>query len=289
MSRFTTIHTLLLCAKEKLDKVGIDGGWRDARLLLASVLDVRPDYLIAHSEAGVPLHKIEHFYQYLERRLKREPVSRILGTREFWSLPFKISPATLDPRPDSETLIEAVLKDYPDHCVPLKILDLGTGSGCLLLTLLKEYPEAYGLGIDISLDALLTARENAVNLQVCDRVNFVQSSWGKGLKGSFDVLVSNPPYIPVFEINNLDPEVKLYEPLNALDGGERGLDCYHILALQFSLFSHRGTRLYLEIGQGQENAVEKIMKEAGYVCAIWHRDLAGIKRCGVFSFSGDVS
>ena len=103
------------------------------------------------------------------------------------------------------------------------------------------------------------------------------------------MLVSNPPYIPVFEIDNLDPEVKLYEPLNALDGGESGLDCYHMLALQFSSLSHRRTRLYLEIGKGQENAVEKIMKEAGYVCSLWHCDLAGIKRCGVFSFSGGIS
>lgn len=282
MSRFTTIHTLLLWAKEKLDKAGIDGGWRDARLLLARVLGVRPDYLIAHPERVVSHHKIECFYHSIERRLQHEPVSRILGSREFWSLPFKVSLATLDPRPDSETLIDAVLRDYPNRHVSLKILDLGTGSGCLLLTLLKAYPHAYGVGVDISLEALLTARENAVNLRVHDRIDFVQGYWGKGLKGTFDLLVSNPPYISTSEINSLDPEVKLYDPFHALDGGEDGLDCYRTLASQFSVLGHKKTGIYLEIGQGQENDVERIMKEAGYVCSSWHRDLAGIKRCGVF-------
>ena len=278
-----TIGEILLWAKEKLDQSRVAGGWRDARLLLAKVLDVGSEYIVAHPEASVTREQADLFICYVERRSRYEPVSRILGRREFWSLSFRISPATLDPRPDSEALIESVLKDYPDRGASLTILDLGTGSGCLLLTLLKEYPCAFGVGVDISFEALSTARENASDLRVTDRAFFAQGCWGEGFKGPFDLVISNPPYIPDAEIRALDPEVRLYDPLRALDGGEEGVECYRILGVQFRAFIHDHARIYLEIGQGQEKAVEKIMHNAGYFCVAWHRDLAGIKRCGVFT------
>ena len=278
----STRHALLLWAKEALQQAELSSPWHEARLLLRKALGVSQAALIAYPEEKVSLEEKELFQDYVLRRLKREPVSRIVGEREFWSLHFKISPATLDPRPDSETLIEAILQDYPHKLEPLKILDLGTGSGCLLLALLTEYPQAFGVGIDINFEALLTARKNAGDLGVGARAFFAQGTWGQSLHQTFDIILSNPPYIPRADIPTLEPEVRLYDPLQALEGGEDGLACYQALASGLTPLTSKTTRLYLEIGQGQEEKVEEIFKKAAYTCLRWHKDLAGIKRCGVF-------
>jgi release factor glutamine methyltransferase len=282
MSPILTIHDLLRWGKDKLVSAHIERSWHEARLLLSAVLKVDPTIILTCSNKEISEQEASLFYQFIERRLQHEPISRILGQREFWSLPLKITPATLDPRADSETLIEAVLKDYLDSQGGLKILDLGTGSGCLLLALLKEYPYSFGVGIDRNYDALVTAHYNAVALGFKERSYFVQGDWGESLKGTFDIILTNPPYISRVDLSNLAPNVRLYDPLYALEGGEDGLEEYRKISSQLDHLSDTSTKIYLEIGQGQEEKVEEIMKDTDYHCIRWEYDLAGIKRCGVF-------
>lgn len=219
---------------------------------------------------------------YVRRRLAGEPVSRILGEREFWSLPFKLSPATLDPRPDSETNIEAALKNISDHQQTLRILDLGTGSGCLLLSLLHELPNATGVGVDLAPEAVKTAQENARHLNLSKRAEFMISRWGDQLTEIFDLVISNPPYIPSPEIETLMPEVRAYDPRLALDGGDDGLEAYRQLALCIPPLlnpENPDALVILEIGKGQEDAVRDLMPLR---CTERKADLAGIIRTLIF-------
>lgn len=259
---------------------------RESRLLLAHALGIPIEQTVSHPETMVTADQSALFKQYIQRRLAHEPLSRIMGTREFWSLPFELSPETLDPRPETELIIEKVLANHPQRLAPLRILDLGTGSGCLVLTLLTEYPQAFGVGIDLSSGALRTALQNAKTLHVQERLLLCQTVWGKALKGPFDLIVSNPPYIPTTVIETLDPNVKEYDPHLALDGGEDGLACYRFLADHSRHLFHHHTQLYLEIGQGQHTAVETLFSDSGYTCLGWHQDGAGIPRCGIFVFHG---
>ena len=231
-----------------------------------------------------------HYALLVARFTSGEPLSRIIGTREFWSLPFLISPATLDPRPDSETLIEAVLAQFPDKQLPLKVLDMGTGSGCLLLATLSEYPNATGIGTDIQEAALETARTNAKDLGLDNRCEFIHTSWAEGLslpKGYFDVILSNPPYIREDEFEGLDSNVKDYDPYGALVSGKDGLECYRAIMfhvehfLSPSLSSHLLPHgfAFLEVGQGQGNDVSSIAKNHGLNTIHIRKDLGGIERC----------
>ena len=211
-----------------------------------------------------------------------EPLSRIIGTREFWSLPFRISPATLDPRADSETLIEAVLAQFPDKQLPLKVLDMGTGSGCLLLATLSEYPNATGIGTDIQEAALETARTNAKDLGLDNRCQFIQTSWGEDLsspKGYFDVILCNPPYIREDEFEGLDPNVKDYDPYGALVSGKDGLECYREKMFHVEHFLSSQGFAFLEIGQGQGKDVRAIGEAHGLNTVHIRKDLGGIERC----------
>ncbi len=207
----------------------------------------------------------------------------ILGEREFWGLPFKVSPAVLVPRPDSETVIEAVLGLMPQRDRAWRILDLGTGSGCLLLTLLREYPQARGVGLDASPEALSMARENADTLGVSARVRLAAGDWRRAgwageLGGPFDLVVSNPPYIDSGAIDGLMPEVARHEPRLALDGGSDGLDAYRLIAAAAPALVAGGGHIVVEVGEGQAADVAGLFALAGLRPLAPWKDLGGIER-----------
>jgi release factor glutamine methyltransferase len=248
-------------------------------LLLAEALDRRPELVAAYPERALAPDEATGFWTLIGRRAAREPVSRILGRREFWSLDLHLSADVLDPRPDSETLVEAVLERVEDRQAPLRILDLGTGSGCLVLALLSELPQARGLGIDISVAALAVARENAHRLGLSPRAAFRQGDWAKGLTGAWQVIVSNPPYIMEGTIAELAPEVERYDPKLALSGGADGMAAYRSLVPQAGwLLSSEGL-LALEVGAGQAEGVAQLLGSAGLASLGCLRDLAGRERC----------
>lgn len=269
-------------AAERLKAAQLPEAQVDARLLTCRALSLSHADLIAKACSEATQDQAAALERMLERRLAREPVSRILGEREFYGRSFRISPATLDPRPDSETLVEAVLELLaPRRAEPPRLLDLGTGTGCLLLTLLAEMPEAKGVGADISAEALAVAAENARALQVADRVELAQSSWTEAVSGTFDIILSNPPYIATDTVATLEPEVRLHDPALALDGGADGLDAYRAI-LRRPLPLAPGGWLVLEVGAGQARQALELMSEAGLGSdrqryRSWH-DLGGIER-----------
>ena len=274
-----TVARALAAGAARLREAGVEGARRDARLLLAAALGVSSDALRMRPERPLNAGERVAFESLLARRARREPVSRIVGVREFWSLPFKITPDTLDPRPDSETLVDAVLGRIADRDAPLDILDLGTGSGCLLLALLSDLPAARGLGVDISEPALAVARENAAALGLGSRADFLRASWGAALGGTWQVIVSNPPYILSSEIPDLAPEVQDFDPLPALAGGPDGLDAYRILAPDIARLLDPGGLAALEIGAAQIEPVEALLRTIGLKICGRVRDLAENWRC----------
>ncbi len=274
-----TIAAALAMALPRLVAADIPDARREARLILALALGVDQAVILGYPERPVPDAVFDRFDKLVTRRAGHEPFSRLLGTREFWSLDFALSADTLDPRPDSETLIEAVLAEYPDRTAPLRIVDYGTGSGCLLLTLLSELPQATGLGIDLSVGAVETARRNAESLGLSGRASFCQGDWSQETQGPADVIVSNPPYIPSEEIARLAPEVAHFEPRLALDGGEDGLDAYRkLIPVAKERLSPLGI-VFFEIGAGQTEDVTHLLTESGFRLKSVRRDLAGIERC----------
>ena len=264
-------------ATGRLKAAGIDRPRREARLLLAHTFGKSAEWLVAHDDELIETPT--HFENAVRRREAREPLSHILGEREFWSLRFQVNASVLDPRPDSETLVAAVLAQYPEPDTVVKIADLGTGSGCLLLSILNERPGAEGVGVDISESALSIARENAQRFGLAARANFIQSDWESRLGGTFDIVVSNPPYIPTAAIEDLAPEVARFEPRGALDGGVDGLDAYrHIAAVLPQILKPNGF-VALEIGHGQDASVTRILRDSGIRIVGLEKDLAGIPRC----------
>ncbi|MEQ9447437.1 MAG: peptide chain release factor N(5)-glutamine methyltransferase, partial [Rhodospirillaceae bacterium] len=218
----------------------------------------------------------------VQRRMNREPVSRILGRREFWGLEFELAADTLDPRADTETLVSAVLGLMPqvESCTP-RILDMGTGTGCILLASLHDWPEATGLGSDISEGAVAAASRNAARLGLTSRAAFEIANWADGLTGPFDIIVSNPPYISEPEQSTLSPEVLRFDPPVALFGGADGLDAYrNLLPSARRVIAPQG-RLILEVGASQREAVAGLLSPAGFAFVAEHRDLGGVARCVV--------
>jgi release factor glutamine methyltransferase len=251
----------------------------DARLLLSHALGFDHAQLVANSGRCLSATDAEKLNAFLSRRLAHEPVARIVGKKEFWGLPIGLSPATLVPRPDTETVVEAALATIGDRAAPLRIADLGTGSGALLLAMLSELPRAYGVGTDLSLPALVCARNNAARLNLAERASFVAGDFGAPLSGPFHCIVSNPPYLREQDIPYLAREVRDYDPRGALDGGPDGHAAYRTLARQAGSLLDASGALIVEIGAGQEEAVAAIMVDQALVAesTAW-RDLAGIPR-----------
>jgi release factor glutamine methyltransferase len=202
-------------------------------------------------------------------------VARIVGHKEFWGLEFKVTPATLVPRPETETLVEAALAAIPDRSLALRIADFGTGTGALLLALLSEFPNAVGIGTDISISALAVARDNAVRLGVGSRAHFIACDYGSALRGPFDLIISNPPYIASGDIAGLDSEVRNYDPGRALDGGASGLDAYRaVVAHAGRLLAPEGI-VVVELGAGQASSVAALMGKGGIAADAPKPDLSG--------------
>lgn len=269
--------------KSKLKESGIDSAALDAKLLLQHALGLEAAQLISQSERVLTPEQQARLEALAARRLAREPMSQILGYRDFWKDRFIVTRDVLTPRPDSETLIEAVLEALPDSDAPLTILDLGTGSGCLLLSLLREYPRALGIGIDISEAAARIARQNATALGLSGRSLFVVSHWMQALQMPFDMIISNPPYIERGQKDALDPEVKDYEPEGALYAGEDGLEAYsHMIAKLPALMKRHGVAV-IELGAGQAGAVGALAQQHGLNVCECHADLGGIDRAMVLS------
>lgn len=277
-----TVEALLRAAAARLQAAGVEQARRDARLLLAEVLQVGPEAILARPERLVAPEKAAAFESLVARRAAREPVSRILGRRGFWGLELRLGPATLDPRPDSETLVEAVLDWWRGQEAAGEkagaILDLGTGSGCLLLALLSELPRAWGLGLDCDPQAVAVARDNARALGLAERACFVVGDWGGAISGAWQAIVSNPPYIRNTEIDALEPEVAQYEPRRALDGGGDGLAAYRVLAPQIARLLAPGGLAALEVGADQAKDVSHLLTGVGLSPAGSRRDLSGHER-----------
>ena len=253
----------------------------DARILLGAALGLDLTGLVAQAARLLSEAETSRLAQYAGRRIAGEPVARILGSREFWGLPFRLSEATLVPRPDTETVVELALEIFRERQAShqLRIVDIGTGSGAILLALLHDIPGAFGVGTDLSLTALKTARDNAAALGLADRASFVACSYAAALRGPFDLVVSNPPYIPSAEIPKLSIEVREHDPHLALDGGNDGYDAYRALIPQAAERLAPGGALIVEAGQGQARNIETLMAAAALMVDRPPKaDLAGIPR-----------
>lgn len=281
-----TIAAARQALTESFRQAGIDSPDADARLLIAQALDIGRTELMVNGDRTITPDQLKAIDALAQRRLAHEPVARILGRKEFWSLPLQVSGAVLVPRPDTETIVEAAL-DFVVHggkglknlgLKNLRILDIGTGSGALLLALLSELTQARGTGTDISATALAVASANAESLNLASRCTFIECNIAQGVPGPFDLIVSNPPYIAHADIATLEPEVRDYDPALALDGGQDGLDAYRAVARDARRLLAPGGRLIVELGAGQEPAVRALFTQAGLTVTAVRNDLAGIPR-----------
>jgi release factor glutamine methyltransferase len=270
-----TIETARRALTARFKSAGIDSAELDARLLVGAALRLDLTGLITSANRALTSDESNHLESLTKRRIDGEPVARILGQKEFWGLPLKLSAATLVPRPDTET-VEIV---RASSLCPKRIADIGTGTGAILLALLHELPDAFGVGTDISLNALETARRNAADLGLSPRAGFIACNYAAALNGPFELIVSNPPYIPTRAVAGLAIEVRDFDPLAALDGGADGLDAYRALIPQAADSLAPGGALVVEGGQGQAPQIEALMTAANLT--VHHppkADLAGIPR-----------
>lgn len=274
-----SIGRVLAAASEALADAGFDDPRRLARRVMAAATGATPSEIFAHPERSLSEAEQELFRAMLMRVIAREPLSRIMGAREFWGLDFLLSPDTLDPRPETETLVGAVLARVPDRPGRYRILDLGTGSGCLLLALLSEYPNAWGMGVDIAWGAAQAARHNATRLGLHDRASFVVGSWAEAIQAQFDIVVANPPYIATEDIAGLPPEVKDHDPRVALDGGTDSLVPYRVIAARLPSLLAAGAVFATEIGSTQADAVTDLLQGVNLYVEPVLLDLAGLPRC----------
>jgi release factor glutamine methyltransferase len=267
-------------AVSRLREAGIEDAEADARILLCHVTNMDAARLILRAGETAHLDEPEAYFALIGRRISGEPVARIIGEKEFWSLRFTLGPDTLVPRPETETVVEAALAEIMDKQAALSILDLGTGTGAILAALLSELPNAKGVAVDRSEAALRVARENFCNLSLDRRVSYIQSDWASAIGGTFDLVVSNPPYIASRELALLSPEVRDHDPRLALEAGTDGLGAYRAIVNQLSgrLAGHGAA--VLELGQGQEDAVSDLVHATGAlkVAGPARKDLAGIPR-----------
>ncbi len=276
------LEALLAEAKAALIKADVPTPALDARLLMERALGFSHSYIVAEPDHQLTDDHVHGFNQLLSRRLAGEPVSRIMGMREFYGRDFKTSPDVLDPRPDTETLIDLCL-EHLDPEAHQTILDLGTGSGILAITLLAEQPLKRAVAADVSPAALAIAKENAGHWGVARRIGFVESSWFENIDGQFDLIVSNPPYIAAAEIPRLEIEVRDHDPHLALDGGDDGLKAYRAIAGGAANHLTMHGSVAVEIGAGQAADVEIIFRNKGFTCATRRTDLGGHLRALLFS------
>jgi release factor glutamine methyltransferase len=274
----TTVAAALADAARRLAAAGIDEPRADARLLLEAAAGLGRAAQLARRDEPLAPDAAARLEALLARRLAREPVFRILGEREFRGLPFRLSPDTLEPRPDTETVVEAALDSAADDGRPRRVLDLGTGTGCILLSVLHARPAWSGVGVDVSAGAAATARANADRLGLAARAAFAVADWGDGVAGPFDLVVSNPPYIPAGDVAGLEPEVREHDPRRALAGGPDGLDAYREIAARLPRLLAPGGAVVLEIGIGQAGAVGAILDGAGLAVEDVRPDLGGVPR-----------
>jgi len=283
----TTLAQALAETERCFARAGIDSARADSRILVQHATGLDRAQLLTRGDASLEPRAAKRLACMTRRRARREPVALITGMREFWSLPFRVTRATLVPRPDSETLIETALAELPDRTRPYRVLDLGTGSGCLVLALLSELPNAIGVGTDVSAAALKVAQSNAQRLKLAKRASFVASDWGAGLGGPFDVIVANPPYVADDEWIALDPDVRFFEPRAALTAGPDGLDAYRALAPRLDRLLAPGGIFVGEVGAGQSAAASQVLIDAGLAVRAICCDLSGISRCLLATSAGN--
>jgi release factor glutamine methyltransferase len=282
------ISSALEEAKSTLSKAGVGSPALDAIILLCKALKCSKEEIIFNPSTILSQLQIERFFSLINLRSKRIPISHLIGKREFFGLDYIVTSDVLDPRPDSESLIELALEIFPvkeySSNNNFKILELGSGSGCLIITLLKYYNLASGVASDISNKALEICKTNAAFHQVSQRLEFAIGDLFDALKNTknekkqFDLIISNPPYIATKDIELLEPEVKLYEPRIALDGGESGLDFYQKIAIDAKNFLNKNGKILLEIGQNQENQITEIFSNQKFTLQKNKKDLSGIIR-----------
>lgn len=274
------IATLLPSYISILENSGIEKAVREVRLLLSFVLDQPYESIYFHTEQEISSSQQQILLSLLQRRCQGEPLAKIIGKKEFWGLSFLVTKDTLDPRPDSETLIEGILEFFPNKKAPLNILDLGTGSGCLILAALHEYPNAWGIAVDYSFAALEIAQRNAIALDLATRCSFVRDDWASGINQQVDIILCNPPYISIDEPLSVET---LYDPPSALFSPKNGLADYEKIAISLPNYMHSETFLFIEIGYTQLDQVKNIFTNNGLVFKKSILDLGGHPRCLVFS------
>lgn len=277
------ISDALILAQNKLQQSNIENPAIDALVLLKYATSFSKEKIIFNPNLELAENQLNDFWRTISRRQAREPVSHILESREFYGLDFFVSADVLDPRPDSESLIELVMKIFPDKKQQLEILELGVGSGCLSITLLKNFINAAGSGVDISLKALEVAQKNSTTHQLLHRFQLKHSDLFTNIAGQkFDLIISNPPYIAAAEIETLADEVRLFEPRLALDGGVDGLDFYRRIAREGAGFLKSDGLVVVEVGYNQWQDVVKIFAQNGFVLKLVQLDLAGVERALCF-------
>ena len=281
-----TLGWLVAEAAVALSAAGFAEPRRHARRLVSAVLAISPADPFAHPNLAVDARQAGRVQALLKRMVAGEPLSRIFGRREFWGLEFRLSGDTLDPRPETETVVEGVLRRIPDRNSPLRLLDLGTGTGCLLLALLSELPAASGVGVDIADGAVKMAVENAGRLGLGRRTRFFVGDWAAALSGKFDAILANPPYIPSRAIALLPREVACHDPWRALDGGADGLAAFRAIAADLSRLLASEGIFAAEVGVDQPDAVAEILMAHGLTVDGIEKDLGGIARC-VIAHRGD--
>ena len=280
----TTVAAMRRDLAQAFRAARLDAPALDARLLIGHALGLDHTALAGAADRPITPAEIARIAALAARRLGREPVARILGTKEFWGLPLAVTPSVLVPRPESETLVEAALAALGDraaHVRPLRIADLGTGSGALVLALLSELPHAYGVGTDRDASALTTARDNAERLGLGARAGFVAGDFGTALASGFDLVIANPPYVRTQDIERLAPEVRDFDPRCALDGGPDGLTAYRAIAADIRRLLASHAPLVVEAGEGQAHAIADLLQRVGLAVETAARDLAGTARAVV--------
>ena len=285
------VYTLIKSEILKLKNIGIETANLDCRLLLSETLD-RYETIYNHQKIYISENEIKKFHNLIQQRLSGKPVSRIINKRSFWKKEFELNDATLDPRPDSETLIDSVIEHYPNKLEFLKIIDLGSGTGCLGISLLDEYSCSEVSFFDISKKSLEMVKKNVQNFDLLERSKYINLDWNfrdwdkKLMKiennMKYDIIISNPPYIPTNEIKTLIKEVKKYDPFIALNGGKDGLDSYRSILSNLKNIIKFNGKIFLEIGKGQEDYVTKIAIKHGLFPKEYKKDLSGVTRAIIF-------